>query len=134
MKKKLNRLDREIARRVQAVESDIPPHLERAFMDAMDHMDRPVGGLTTDQPPRWKRRPFYYGALAAAATLLLVTLIVFFYLFYQQGDPSPACVAEAVEVVVQDTFVEDRPATTYVMNPKDPDMTIVWVEKINNEQ
>ena len=64
--------------------------------------------------------------LAAAATLLLAILFFLFPLFHQRIDP-----VEAEEVRVQAARVEGQPATTYVVNTKDPDIAIVWIEKID---
>ena len=115
-------LDQEIKRSIQAVEQEVPSRVEDAvlaeFLRAVPlHL------------PSLRRRRIYWGVLAAAATLLLVILFFLFPLFHQQIDP-----VEADEVWVQAACVEDQPATTYVINSKDPDITIVWIEKINTDK
>ncbi len=129
MKKKLTLLDQKIINRVQAVEQQVPADLEKMCLDALEsQVPEPAVPLT----PK-KRRFAYYGTMAAAATFVLVVLMMVFYLFYQQTSPTATPVVEAGEVCLQDTFVEDQQATTYVMNASDPDMTIFWVEKIDND-
>ena len=113
-------LDQKIKKCIQAVEQEVPPQVETAFMAKL-HQAIP------HRPPR--RSGIYWGVLAAAATLLLVILFFLFPLFHQQIDP-----VEAEEVWVQAACVEGQPATTYVINEKDPDITIVWIEKINPEK
>jgi hypothetical protein len=73
-------------------------------------------------------RFIYYGALVTAATILLVILLFLFPLFHQKING-----VEAGEVWVQAARVEGQPASTFVINQKDPDITIVWIEKINNK-
>jgi hypothetical protein len=126
----MNAIDRKIARRVQAVEQEVPQELEQSFLEALGRTAPETGlPLLTDK----KRNPFIYGTLAAAVTLLLVALMMVFYLLYQQGGSgSMHNVAEAEEVMLQDTYVEDQPAATYIVNAKDPEMIVFWVEKINN--
>ncbi len=117
--------DREIMKRVQAVEHDVPPDLERRFLEEFNAVipgkeKRRVGG----------RPVVYYGGLAAAAVLLLAVFLFVFYFFHQ----SPArFTAEADEVWVQSALVEGEPANTVVVNTTDPDITIVWVEKMKNK-
>lgn len=117
--KTAKKFDREIMKRVQAVERDIPADLERAFLEKLEEI-APV-------KRRRERNTFYYGVLASAASLLLAVLLFLFHPFHRQDD---AFTAEAQEVWVQEARVEGEPASTYIIEQKDPDITIVWVEKI----
>jgi hypothetical protein len=121
-----DRLDQEISRLVQAQERDVPPRLDRAFHEALRHVE--PGPAQRSSAPR----PVLFKVALAAATVLLVSVMILFYLFYQQAGPAPDVIVEAEEVWLQETYVEGEPAATYTVNPKEGDMTIVWVEKIKN--
>lgn len=127
--KNRDKLDREISRRIQSLEAQVPPELDHRFLESLQELQPEKAALNT----RVSRSPWFKGVLAAAATVLLAAVMIFFYVSYQQNDPSSDYVAEAQEVWLQETTVEGTPATTYVMNPKEADMTIVWVEKIKNK-
>lgn len=114
--------DREVMKRVQAVERDIPPDLERTFLEEFNTI------IPEKESRRARRRPvFYYGGLAAAAAVLLAAFLFVFYFIHQSPDTFTA---EAEEVWVQSALVEGEPANTVVVNTTDPDITIVWVEKV----
>jgi hypothetical protein len=115
------RWDREVMKRVQAVERQVPPDLETAFL-------REIQAITPRPPRQQKPRAFYYGALAAAAAVLLVVLFFLFPLFHRHIDS-----AGADEVWVQDAWVEGKPASTFFVNSTNPDITIVWIEKIEEK-
>jgi hypothetical protein len=114
-------IDRDIKKRVQAVEQDIPSKLEAAFLEKLD-------GIVPEKSHFRRHRLIYYGALVTAATILLVIFLFLYPLFHQQINR-----VEAEEVWVQAARVEGQPASTFVINQKDPDITIVWIEKINNK-
>jgi hypothetical protein len=126
--KLIEAIDREIKKRVQAVEQEIPLELEAAFLEE-------INGIVPEKSHFRQHRFLYYGALVTAASILLVILLFLYPLFYQQIDG-----VEAEEVWVQEACVEGQPASTFVINQKDPDITIVWIEKIkykteeNNEK
>jgi hypothetical protein len=117
--KTAKKIDREIKKRVRAVESDIPPALEKAFLEKLE-------GIEPGKIRPREKRFVYYGVLAAAASLLLAVLLLLFPLFHQQIENGTA---DAQEVLIQDPRVEGVPASTFIINPKDPDITIIWVEK-----
>jgi hypothetical protein len=119
--KQIKTLDRQIKKRVQAVEQEIPPELEAAFL-------KKFNGMVPEESHLHHHRFIYYGALVTAATILLVILLFLFPLFHQKING-----VEAGEVWVQAARVEGQPASTFVINQKDPDITIVWIEKINNK-
>jgi hypothetical protein len=119
--KPIKAIDREIKKRVQAVEQEIPLELEAAFLEKLD-------GIVPEKSHFRRHRFIYYGGLAAAATILLVILLFLFPLSHQQMDS-----VEAEEVRVLAALVEGQPASTFIVNQKDPDITIVWLEKINNK-
>lgn len=114
--------DREVRKRVQSVEQDIPPDLEKAFLEEFKTV------IPEKEKQGARRHPVvYYGGLAAA--VLLAAFLFVFYFFHQ----SPGTfTAEAEEVWVQAARVEGEPANTVVVNTTDPDITIVWIEKIKN--
>ena len=119
-------LDREIKRRVRALEREIPLELESSVLERIDG----IVPLPSKAPesPRGYRHWFYYGAVAAAATVLLMLLLFIYPLFNNRIDT-----VEAGEVWVQSARVEDSPASTFVINPKESGITIVWIEKIEDK-
>lgn len=119
--KPIKALDHEIKKRVQAMEQDVPLELEAAFLEKLN-------GMVPEEYHFHRHRFIYYGTLVTAATVLLVILLFLFPLFHQKING-----VEAEEVWVQAARVEGQPASTFVINQKDPDITIVWIEKINNK-
>lgn len=119
--KPIKAIDREIKKCVQAVEQEIPSELEAEFLLELN-------GIVPEKSHFRQHRFIYYGALVTAATILLVIFLFLYPLFHQQINH-----VEADEVWVQDAHVEGQPASTFVINQKDPDITIVWIEKINNK-
>lgn len=112
-------IDLKIKKHVQAVEQEVPLELESAFLEKLNRI------VPEKSHPR--RHPFiYYGVLVTAATVLLVILLFLYPLFHQQING-----VEAEEVWVQAARVEGQPARTFIINQKNPDITIVWIEKIN---
>jgi negative regulator of sigma E activity len=114
---KTTALDREIKKRVQALESDIPPRLERQFLESLQR--------STPLPARPKPRlRLLYGAAAAAAACAAVVFICLFFFGQRTDTPS-----EPTQVVVLAPRVEGQAAEAYIFREKAPDMTIIWVEK-----
>ncbi len=120
MNRNFENIDKEIKKRVQAVELDIPNDLEKKFMKELNHMS-----VTPGLPHTKKRSLFFMGALATAASFLLAAFLLVSTLFYK--TPTPNNVED--EVFIDSASVEGMPANTYIINSKDPDMTIVWIEK-----
>lgn len=118
--KSIKVFDRGIKKRVQALDSDIPLELEAAFLEKLEK-------IVPEKSHRCRQYLVYYGVLAAAATIILAVLLFIFPLFYQQIDQ-----VEAGEVWIHAARVEGQPAYTFIINQKDPEMTIVWIEKIEN--
>ncbi|UCH94262.1 MAG: hypothetical protein JSV88_28885 [Candidatus Aminicenantes bacterium] len=119
--KSMKAFDQEIKKRVQAVDREIPRELENAFLEKLNR-------LVPEKPLAHRHRFIYYGALATAAAILLVIFLFLFPLFHRQINS-----VEAEEVWVQAARVEGQPASTFIVNQKNPDITIVWIEKINNK-
>ena len=117
--KTAKKFDREIKKHVQAVESDIPPALEKAFLEKLDKI---LPGKIRTRESRF----VYYGVMAAAASILLAMLLFLFPIFHHQAEIAAV---DAHAVWVQDARVEGVPASPFIINPKDPDITIIWVEK-----
>ena len=114
-------IDKEIKKRVQAVGLDIPNDLEKKFMKELNHMSV-IPGL----PHTKKRSLFIMGALATAASFLLAVFLSVSLLFYKTPVINNV---EEDEVFIDSTSVEGMPANTYIINSKNPNMTIVWIEK-----
>lgn len=108
-------VDEEIKKRIQTVEQDIPADLEKTFMEKLD-------GLS---PVKKRTNRVFIRVLATAASFLLVVLLAVTLLF--RSLPAPAAVEK--EVFIDYATIEGQPATTYIVNQQDPDMTIVWIEK-----
>jgi hypothetical protein len=118
-KKAPNTLDREIKKSVQAVEYDVPLELEAAFLEKLDDI------LPEESNPH-QHRLIYYGLVTAVS--ILIVIFFFFYPIFN-GQESHL---EAEEIWVQAARLEDHPANTVIIKKKDPEITIVWIEKINN--
>ena len=115
-------IDKEIKKRVQAVESDIPDDLEKTFMKELSRLS-----MASEPPARRRRRSLLFmGALATAASFLLAAFLLVSTLFHKAPTPNNV---EDDEVFIASASVEGMPANTYIINSKDPDMTIVWIEK-----
>lgn len=128
-------MDKEIMQRVQAVERDIPGELETTIMKELGQIDMTPGPLP-DHMRRTqlmeKKTLLYVGALATAASLLLAVLLLvtaFPSLFQRErvATVTPGVVEE--DGVFVDARVEGMPADTFIIDQKDPEMTIVWIEK-----
>ncbi len=114
-------IDKEIKKRVQAVESDIPDDLEKKFMKELSRLS-----MASESPTRRRRSLLFMGALATAASFLLAAFLLVSTLFHK---PPPPNNVEEDEVFIDFASVEGMPANTYIINTKDPDMTIIWIEK-----
>lgn len=112
-------IDNEIKKRVQAVEQDIPADLEKKFTEELDHMAPGSRG-------REKRRFLSARTLAAAASILLVVFLLVPMLFRKAPITGPA---GEEEVSIDYALVDGVPADTYIINPQNSDLTIVWIEK-----
>lgn len=121
MNRNLENIDKEIKKRVQAVESDIPNDLEKKFIKELNHMS-----VTPGLPHTKKRSLFFMGALATAASFLLAAFLLVSTLFHKAPTPNNV---EEDEVFIDSASVEGMPANTYIIDSKDPDMTVVWIEK-----
>ncbi len=115
-------LDREIRKRVQALEQEIPQEVENSFLEKLD-------GIVPGLPQVHRSRFFYYGALATAASILLAIL---FLLLPSLHRPLPH--AGSQDVWVQSAQVDGQPASTIIIASQDPDCTIIWLEKINKDK
>jgi len=120
-------IDLEIKRHIQALEKDIPKGIEDAFLEKIRE-PIPLKSELRDSFPA-HRRWYYYGALATAATILLAILLFLYTLFNNRINT-----AKADEVRVQSAYIENQPADIYVVNPKESEIVIVWIEKMNNKK
>jgi hypothetical protein len=119
--KPVNDFERTLMNKVQALDSDIPIELEDSFLEKLEE-------ITPANAPNRRRPMFLYGSIASASAVLIAVWLSIAPLFDYKID-----IVEAGEVVVQDAFLEDQPANVVVVNPSDPEMTIVWLEKIDTD-
>ena len=128
-------IDKKIKKRVQAVERDIPGELEDSIMKELEQIAMTPGPLPSDirHIPLMEKKTFLFvGTLAAAASLLLAALLLVtaFPSLFQRGRvaaATPGVVEE--DGIFVDARVEGMPADTFIIDQKDPDMIIVWIEK-----
>ncbi len=131
--------DREIKRRLQAVEEEIPATLDSTFFSQLDHI-QPDGiriGKNNSDPKRIvSQKPHHpMRFLATAATILLAALIVFYSFFYAPSKQQTQNHEDNNQIMIASAHMEGKPANVYIVNRKDPNLTIVWVEKQSkNEQ
>lgn len=116
-------IDQEIKKRVQAIETEIPVELEKNIMKELGQANASL------VVPRLQRRLFRRPLAAAATVLLGVLLLVtaFSFLFRQKPDNGGKNPQEGV--IIDAAWVEGRPVDTFIIDQKDPDITIVWFEK-----
>lgn len=128
-------MDKEIKKRVRAVERDIPGELEDSIMKELGQIDMTLGPLPSHMrhtPRNEKKTLLSVGALAAAASLLLaVLLLVTVFPSLSHRGRVATTTPEVVEEdgIFVDARVEGMPADTFIIDQKDPDMIIVWIEK-----
>lgn len=126
-------IDLEIKQRVQAVERDIPGELEEVIMKELEQIAMTPGPLPDFMPGKEKKTFLFVGTLAAAASVLLAALLLVtaFPSLYHRGRVAAATPGGAEEdgVFVDFARVEGMPADTFIIEQKDPQMTIVWIEK-----
>jgi hypothetical protein len=128
-------IDKEIKKRVQAVEQDIPGELEDSIMKELGQIAMTPGPLPTHMRHTQlmeKKTLLYVGTLAAAASVLLAALLlvtVFPSLLHREriAAATPGFVEE--DGIFVDARVEGMPADIFIIDQKDPDMIIVWIEK-----
>lgn len=126
MSQKTNFIDKEITQKVQVIQLVIPDEVEQSFMKALQHAEPLQPQKTTtasEQNFHWRH------SLLAAATILLmvVMLLVYSSRLHQSAVKMP--VNNLDEVIIQNATVEGKPANTVLINPKDSNITIVWLEK-----
>jgi negative regulator of sigma E activity len=127
-------MDKEIKQWVQSVERDIPLELEDSIMKELGQIASTPASLPDHIhhiPLKNKRPLLLVGTLAAAASLLLAVILLvtaFPSLFHRERAAASGNVA-ADGVFVDSAQVEGVSADTFIIDQKDPDMTIVWLEK-----
>lgn len=124
-------LDKIIKQKIQSVERDIPGGLEERIQTKLEQIYAAPGSLDNFMPGKEKKTLLFVGALATAASLLLVVLLLvtaFPSLFQRERAAASGNVVED-GVFVDSAQVEGVSADTFIIDQKDPDMTIVWLEK-----
>lgn len=110
-------LDREIRKRVQALESEIPPRLEGPLPERVrSHTPIPVRTGS-------KLRLLY--GMGAAAAACAVAILLWFSPWQRKAGLPP----QPEPVMVLSPRLEGEPAEAYIFKENDPDMTIIWVER-----
>lgn len=118
--------DNELRKKVGAMEVDIPGDLEERFLKELDRLvARPGNSTKPGFLPSGRKRGMLPWTLATAASLLLIVFLAV-TVFYRS---SPAPVSSAQEVLIDDAKVEGQPVNIYIISQRDPDMTIIWLEK-----
>ena len=108
--------DETIKKWIKSIEKEIPIIVEKKFLQALNKISQ------TKAASEKRFKTVYKIALAAAACLVLA-LWILFPLFHQ----TPVQAEE--EIMVQSARIEGQVAHTYIFKEKDPELTIVWVEK-----
>jgi hypothetical protein len=119
-------INKEIKKRVQAIEKEIPGELEKSIMKEFNQISRLKTSMTTVR----LSKPLYQWHMAAAAFIFLGILLLgfaFSFLFHQKPVSGRSNYKE--DVIINDTWVEGHPVKTFIVEQKDPDLTIIWIDK-----
>lgn len=130
-------LDKIIKQKIQSVERDIPGGLEERIQTKLEQIYAAPGSLDNFMPGKEKKTLLFVGALATAASLLLAVLLLitaFPSLFHPERPAAPGGVLGVMGGAEDGAFVDSArvegvPADTIIIDQKDPDMTIIWIEK-----
>lgn len=113
--------DEEIRRRLQEPEAEesVPSTLQRKILARLEQ-------LNPETPPI-RSKKIYLGRLAAAATILLIIGFTLMAWLFQPKTPEKTNPG-ATEIVIDVAKLEGKPAQTYIVSPKDSEITVVWIE------
>ena len=109
-------IDEKIKKWIKSIEKEIPVIVEKKFLQTLNKISQ------TKAASEKRFKTAYKIAIAAAACLVLA-LWILFPLFHQTPVQAKA------EFMVQSARIEGQAAHTYIFKEKDPELTIVWVEK-----
>jgi hypothetical protein len=112
----MNTQDQKIRKWIQSAEKDIPVTVEQKFLQELNR-------LSQKEPvfPK-KPRPWISIAAAAAVCAILALWIIIPLMQKPSGQSEEA-------VLVQQARIQGRNAQTIIYKEKDPELTIVWIEK-----
>jgi hypothetical protein len=109
-------IDKNIKKWITSIEKEIPVTVEQNFLQKLNKTSQ----LRPASEKRFK--PIYKIALTAAASLFLVLWIMFPLLKKHPVPPSN-------EIMVQSPRIKGQAAHTIIYKEKNPELTIVWIEK-----
>lgn len=119
-------IDKEIKKKVQAIEREIPGELEKILMKEFSQISR----MKTSRTTAHLSKPLFQRHLAHAALILLGIFLLgfaFSLLFRQESVTGRESYKKNVSIDA--AWVEGHPGKTFIIEQKDPDLTIVWIEK-----
>lgn len=112
--------DQKIKKLIKSIEKEIPVGVEKKFLRELDNISDSVG-----KSQRGLNR-FLKITLSAAASLILASLI-----FSPMVHKKPQRLQSVI--MVESARIEGKAASTYIFKEKDPELTIVWIEKKGEE-
>lgn len=112
--------DQEIKNLIKSIEKEIPGGVEAQFLSDLDNISCSPGAS------RRKLNHFMKIALATAASLMLA-LMIFSPMASKKSRPEPPV------IMVESARIEGQSASTVIFKEKDPELTIVWIEKTGEE-
>lgn len=109
-------IDEKIRKWIMSVEKEIPVAVEKNFLQKLNKVSQ-------SEPVSVKPfKPIYKIAITAAAGLVLILWLLFPLL---EKKPTLA----GSEIMVQSARIKGQTAHTIIFKEKNPEMTIVWIEK-----
>jgi len=111
--------EKTLKEKIQFIEKEIPKTLENNFLNALEK-------ISPDEPLEKPKLISKYRIAAIAAMLLLVVLYILFPLITNKNN-----LQIAREILVQSASLEGKPAETFIFREKNPDITIIWIDKDN---
>ncbi len=117
----MKKRDEWIKERVRGVETGIPPQLEDRIASELSRTEQKTKPESIAPPYRFPKR----WALAAA-TAACALFIIFVTTVKREDRPG-----REGQVIILKAEVEGAPAQTYIFPSHDPDMRIIWFERIH---
>ncbi len=117
----MKKRDEWIKERVQAVENKIPHELEGRLASELSRAGLDPKLKSVAPPYRFPRR------LAVAAATAVCALLLIFVTNVKRTDRS----GREGQVMILKAEVGGAPAQTYIFPSQDPDMRIIWFERIH---
>lgn len=108
--------DEKIKKWIKSIEKEIPFIVEKKFLQKLHKIS--LSGFISQK--RFKN--FFKISIAAAACLMLAVQI-----FFPLLQRKPNQLKEVI--LVESAKIEGKTAYTYIFKEKDPELTIIWVER-----